>query len=200
MMPLPAKPFEIGRTEKLVANKYGKVRYDGNIYSASPQVADKGIYMKLRAHRIELFDEQYQSIVTHKRLYGQGEEIMDWLPYLSTLAKRPNALKYTGFYRELPDPWQEYLADLDYDEKKKSLHLLVRMITESDMDTATICLLETMDSGKADADNILLSYRRLTEPTFNDFLPLISAGRNSPAIYTPDLTCYDVFLKAGESR
>lgn len=96
--------------------------------------------------------------------------------------------------------WQEYLANLSYEEKKKSLHLLVRMITETDMDTATICLLETMDSGKADADNILLSYRRLTEPTFNDFLPLISAGINSPAIFTPDLTCYDVFLKAGENK
>jgi hypothetical protein len=74
------------------------------------------------------------------------------------------------------------------------------MITESDMDTATICLLEALDLGKADADNILLSYRRLTEPSFNDFLPIISAGINSPAIYTPDLTCYDVFLKAGEHK
>lgn len=74
------------------------------------------------------------------------------------------------------------------------------MITETDMDTATICLLETVDSGKVDADSILLSYRRLTEPTFNDFLPLISAGINSPAIFTPDLTCYDVFLKAGENK
>ena len=200
MLSLPTKPFEIGRTEKLIANKYGKVRYDGNIYSASPQVAGKEIYIKLHAHQIELLNEQYQSIVSHKRLYGQGQEMMDWLPYLSTLAKRPNALKYTGFYHELPDPWQEYLSDLDYAEKKKSLHLLVRMINETDMDTATICLLETMDSGKADADSILLSYRRLTEPSFNDFLPLISAGINSPAIYIPDLTCYDVFLKAGEPR
>lgn len=89
---------------------------------------------------------------------------------------------------------------MDYEEKKKSLKLLVRMINETDMDTATICLLETMDSGKADADRILLSYRRLTEPSFNDFLPLISAGINPPAIYTPDLSCYDVFLKAGENR
>jgi len=74
------------------------------------------------------------------------------------------------------------------------------MINETDMDTATICLLETMDSGKVDAESILLSYRRLTEPTFNDFLPLLSAGIKSPAIYTPDLACYDVFLKAGENR
>jgi hypothetical protein len=132
--------------------------------------------------------------------YGQRQELMDWLPYLSTLAKRPNALKYSGFYHELPDPWQEYLSDLDYEDKKKSLHLLIRMIDETDMDTATICLLETMDSGKTDADSILLSYRRLTEPTFNDFLPQLSAGINLPAIYTPDLSCYDVFLKAGESR
>ena len=200
MLPLPANPFDIGRTEKLVANKYGKVCYEGNIYSASPQVAGKEIYIKLRAHRIEILNEQYQLIVTHKRLYGQGQESMDWLPYLSTLAKRPNALKYTEFYHKLPDPWQEYLADLEYEDKKKSLHLLVRMITETDMDTATICLLETMDSGKADADSILLNYRRLTEPTFNDFLPQLSTGINSTAIYTPDLTCYDVFLKAGESR
>lgn len=200
MLPLPTKPFEIGRTEKLVANKYGKVRYEGNIYSASPQVAGKEIYIKLRAHQVEILNEEYQSIVTHKRLYGQGHELMDWLPYLTTLAKRPNALKYSGFYHELPDPWQEYLANLEYEQKRKSLKLLVRMITETDMDTATICLLETMDSGKADVDSILLSYRRLTEPTFNDFLPLLSAGTNSPAMYTPDLACYDVFLKAGENR
>lgn len=73
------------------------------------------------------------------------------------------------------------------------------MINETDMDTATICLLETMDSGKTDAESILLSYRRLTEPSFN-LLPLLSAGIKSPAIYTPDLACYDVFLKAGENR
>lgn len=200
MLPLPAKPFTIGRMQKLSANKYGKVCVDTNIYSASPQVANKELYMRLGAHQVELLNEQYQPIVKHKRLYGQNQELMDWLPYLITLAKRPNALKYTGFYRELPDPWQDYFNNLDYAEKKKSLNLLVRMITETDMDTATICLLETLDSGKADADSVLLSYRRLTEPTFNDFLPLLSAGINSPAIYTPDLTCYDTFLKAGECR
>lgn len=54
MLPLPAKPFDIGRTEKLLADKYGKVIYDGNIYSASPQVAGKEIYIKLRAHQIEI--------------------------------------------------------------------------------------------------------------------------------------------------
>ena len=112
MLPLPAKPFEIGRTEKLVANKYGKVRCEGNIYSASPQVAEKEVYIKLRAHQVEILNEKYQIIVTHKRLYGQGQELMDWLPYLTTLAKRPNALKYTGFYHQLPDPWQEYLSTL----------------------------------------------------------------------------------------
>lgn len=123
MLPLPTKPFEIGRTEKQVANKYGKVRCEGNIYSVSPQVAGKEVYIKLRAHHIEILNEHYQSIVTHKRLYGQGQEVMDWLPYLSTLAKRPNALKYTSFYHELPDPWQEYLADLTYEEKKEKSSL-----------------------------------------------------------------------------
>jgi len=79
-------------------------------------VARKEIYIKLSAHWIEILNEKYQPIVKHKRLYGQGQEIINWLPYLTTLAKRPNALKYTGFYHELPDPWQEYLRDLDYKE------------------------------------------------------------------------------------
>lgn len=200
MLPLPEKPFEIGRTERLAADKYGKIKYDNNIYSSSPQAAGKEIYIKAHAHQVEILDEEYRAITTHKRLYGQGQEKMDWLPYLTTLAKRPNALKYTRFYHELPDPWQEYLASLDYEEKKKNLNLLIRMIAEADIDTATICLLETMDSCQADADSILLSYRRLTEPTFNDFLPLISAGINSPAIFTTDLACYDTFLKAGGDR
>ncbi len=200
MLPLPHKPFNIGRIQKAKANQYGKIRIDTNTYSASPLVAKKEVYVRMRAHHVEILNEQHELIVKHKRLYGKKQERMDWMPYLSTLAKRPNALKYSGFYRELPDPWQDYFNNTDYEEKKKSLILLERIITETDMDTATICLLETLDSGKADADNILLSYRRLTEPAFNDFLPLLSAGIKSPAVYTPDLSCYDTFLKGGEQR
>jgi transposase len=200
MLPLPEKTFDIGRLVKATADKYGKIKYDNNIYSIAPQVAKKELWVKSTAHRVEILDEQYRSLINHRRLYGHGREAMNWIPYLSTLAKRPNALKYTAFYRDLPDPWQEYLAAADYDEKKKGLNLLIRILTETDMDTATKCLFESMDAGPADAETILLSYRRLTEPEYHDFLPLISAGINSAVIYTPDLKCYDEFLKAGVGR
>lgn len=200
MLPLLDKPFDVGRLEKIRANEYGKVKYDNNIYSASPQMAKKEVWVKASAHYVEILDENYCRIVQHNRCYEKGESIMDWFPYLTTLARRPNALKYTGFYRDLPMPWQEYLAGCDNEDRKKSLNLLNRMLAETDMDTATRCLLESYQEGTTDTDSILLCYRRLTEPQLTEFLPPLSAGIKPGAIYKPDLTCYDALLKAGEIR
>ncbi len=125
MLPLPENPFEVAKWQKAKANKIGKVKFETNTYSASPAVAGKEVWIKAGAHMVEILNEDYQSIVKHRRLYGKNLEAMNWYPYLTTLAKRPNALKYTGFYRELPDPWQDYLASCDHDGKKSSLKVLL---------------------------------------------------------------------------
>ena len=57
--------------------------------------------------------------------------------------KRPNALKYVAFYDQLPVQWKEFFERSDRDGKKAGLKLLSKMLSESDMATATRALIES---------------------------------------------------------
>ena len=194
MLPLPDNSFEVAKWQKVKASKVGKVKFESNTYSASPAVAGREVWIKVDAHLVEILDEDYQSIIKHRRLYGKNLESMNWYPYLTTLAKRPNALKYSGFYRELPDPWQDYLDRCDHEGKKSSLKVLLKILEESDMDTATRSLEECQESGAASSDGILLSYYRLTQESIEESLKLLSDLAKLTE-YSPDLSSYDLLLK-----
>ncbi|WP_210730841.1 hypothetical protein, partial [Ureibacillus thermosphaericus] len=43
-----------------------------------------------------------------ERLYGTKQKSMKWQPYLTLMAKRPNALKYTDFYEKMPEEWKNF--------------------------------------------------------------------------------------------
>lgn len=62
----------------------------------------------------------------HDRLYGNGLESMNWLPYINLMSKRPTAMKYTEFYQQLPDNWQKYLGKQNAEGKRKGLVSLFR--------------------------------------------------------------------------
>ena len=194
MLPLPQVPFAAERWKKIHANKYGKVSFDTNIYSASPAVADREVWIKIGAHEVEILTEDYQSIVKHRRLYGKNLEVMNWYPYLTTLAKRPNALKYSGFYRELPEIWQEYLTNCDYQGKKSSLKVLIKILEESDMDTADRSLVECMARGTATSEGIIFSYYRLTQESMEEQL-LLPESLMRLDDYALDLNTYDLLLQ-----
>lgn len=194
MLPLPENRFEAAKWQKAKANKVGKVKFETNTYSSSPKVAGKEVWIKANAHYVEILDEDYQSIVQHRRLYGKNQETMNWYPYLTTLAKRPNALKYSGFYRELPDPWQDYLESCDHGGKKDSLKVLLKILEERDMDTATRSLEESLVNGIATSDSILLSYYRLTQETIEGSLKLPPTLVEMSG-YSPDLSTYDLLLR-----
>lgn len=194
MLPLPEKPFETAKWQKAKANKVGKIKFETNTYSASPQVAGREVWVKAGAHTLEILDEEHVSIICHNRLYGKNKESMNWYPYLTTLIKRPNALKYSGFYQELPDPWQDYLEDCNYDDKKKSLKVLLKILEEKDIDTATRSLEECLENNTATADGILLSYYRLTQEIINENLTL-PLNLLKQEKYTPDLKTYDLLMQ-----
>jgi len=196
MLPLPDTSFEVAKWQKAKVNKVGKIKFETNTYSTSPAVAGREVWVKADAHSVEILDEDYCSIIKHKRLYGKNLESMNWYPYLTTLAKRPNALKYSGFYRELPDPWQDYLESCDHEGKKSSLKILLKILEESDMETANRSLKECQanSNGKANSDGILLSYYRLTQKSIADNLDL-PANLITMSEYTPDLTSYDLLFK-----
>lgn len=164
MLPLSKVPFEVSRFESRIADKYAKVMFDGNYYSSSPKYARETVYVKATSDKVFLLDADYKLIVEHPRLYGKGKESMKWLPYIEIMSKRPTAIKYTGFYDELPDNWKKYLNGLDPEGKRKALITLHTMLQNHDMGTASDALGITLSSGVKDADSIMTSYRRITTP------------------------------------
>jgi len=194
MKTLPKAEFEIYRLEKAKADKYGKVNFDKKKYSCSPQYAQHELMIKADAFSVLIMDEQYNIIQTHDRLYGQEKESMKWGPYLELMSRRPAALKYTGFFRELPQTLREYLAACDYEQKKGALRLLVKMREESELDTAIGAFKFCIEKGIRDLDSIWASYYTMvhTHIPIQDILP--GAGTPDLSPYNVDNTVYDNLL------
>ena len=120
---------------------------------------------------------------------------MNWYPYLTVLSKRPNALKYTDFYQEMPELWQEYFAQCDYQGKKTGLQALIKIITETNMETATNTLQECLKSEVVNSDSILLHYYRITQPVIDE----LTVASHIPELdYKTDIRLYDDLLSRGQ--
>lgn len=198
MRPLPEKDFEVCRLVKVRTNKYGKFTIDQKFtYSSSPACAQAEVWVKLTADKVIVMNQDYQTVVIHERLYGNKQESMNWYPYLSVMAHRPMALKYTGFYQQLPDPLKDYLEECQYSNKAAALRLLCKFTTESDIDTAVRAFTSTLESGVKDLDSILTTYYRLTR-TIPE-LDQMALPNSIPQIvpYVPNATAYDELLLAG---
>jgi len=137
---LPEKEFECVRYEEVKADKYGFIRFETNQYSTSPQFAKKKLIAKISYNEIEILTEDYISIIKHKRMYEKTQRSLKWQPYLTLMAKRPNALKYTSFYDQMPEEWRNYLSNCTTEEKKKALELLASLLKEHDFELATQAL------------------------------------------------------------
>jgi len=94
MLPLNPVDFKVFKFQTAKADKYGKVMFETNLYSSSPKLAQESVYLEITSDTITIMDTKYNLVVTHPRLYEKDGESMDWLPYISLMAKRPNALKY----------------------------------------------------------------------------------------------------------
>ncbi len=201
MLPLPEKNFEICRLVKAKTNKYGKFTIDQKFtYSSSPECAQSQVWVKLTADNVTVMNQDYQTVVIHERLYGDQRESTNWYPYLSVMAKRPTALKYTGFYQQLPDPLREYLESCQNSDRTLTIKLLCKLITESDFDTAVNAFTHTLEMGVRDLDSVLATYYRLTQRVSE--LRQIALPESIPDIipFTTDVTAYDTLLTVGGDR
>lgn len=139
MFYLPEKSYDVIRYETVRANKYAYVPVDGSKYSSSPRFAGQQVLVGITHDTIQILTDQYETIVSHRRSY-QGEVLMKWQPYLSLMARRPNAMKYTTFYDQLPQPWQDYLKACTHEEIKDVLKLLATLLKDHQMEIATEAL------------------------------------------------------------
>lgn len=199
MINLPEKEFNVFRLEKVKADKYGKVKFDNKLYSTAPNYSEKEVWIKASAHKIEILDQEYKFIQNHKRLYGKQNESMNWVPYLNLMAKRPTALKYTGFYRELPQSLQGYFEQCEYQEKKLGLNILIKMLETTDLDTASIAFELATEKGLQDADSIWTTFHTLTaKPEIIRDMPIINPKVPELTPFIVNIKSYDFLLQGGD--
>ena len=120
---------------------------------------------------------------------------MKWLPYISLVSRRPNALKYTGFYNDLPNNWQNYLDELPKEEKRDALLTLKKIIENGAMEDASLSLDQALNNGVKDLDSILASYYNLTQQVEKPIPLKLSDLKIQTPSFTIDTSEYDALLK-----
>ena len=205
LIPLPAIPFDTCCYTAAVTNKYGKFTLDKgkHRYSASPAFPDTTVNIKLTASQVTVLDDNMNEIVTHRRLYGDETESMDWLPYLSYIARRPRSLRNTGIYEMMPEPLQQFMDTCENSERGKILRVLTELTRRSGFESAVHTVNEAARYQARDSESLMTLYNRLYAEV--PLLPLLSADSGIPKQkvipFRNDLTRFDAVLaKGGASR
>jgi len=194
MLPLPKERFKVIRLIKGKTDNYSFVPFENNKYSTAPEYHRCEVWLEISAGEIRILNDKYEEIVIHKRRYNQETEpIVDWLKYLNAIGRKPNAFKYTAFFKSLPVVWQDFFRQADYDDQKQMLNVLTPIILDNKLDEATIA----MEIGNiSNTDEFLLTYRSLTEPPKPKEIITEHTPFQEP--YKSDLTVYQGLIGGDE--
>lgn len=186
---LPEHTFDAFKVLAARVNGYGCIVLNENSYTVSPELAGEIVSLKIYYNKIEIYKE-HEHLITYNRSYGKKEDIFDWKQYLSLLAKKPNALKHTKFYEQIPKIWREHLIQIKKSERKSALMLLKEIVNSNDLETGTSALELAILYGKTDTASIKQCYYNLTHET-NNPAPC-KLGVDVPILnYNPKLSLYD---------
>jgi transposase len=195
---LPKYNYDVYKLEKHKVNSYGKITVDkGYIYSISPSLAGKEVWVKVTVDKVIILDDDYKQIIAHERLYGSKYESMNWLPYLDLMSKRPNALKYTGFYTDMPQSLKEYFDSCKLVEKRIGLKVLCKMLDEINIHRASEIFKIAQEKNLRDSDSLTsMFYKEVNNtPILKDIELLDHVPHMRP--YDINIAAYDDFIRGG---
>ena len=156
--PLPIEEFDCCKYVWAKTNIQGMANLGKNKYSTSGELPNKKVLLKVKAHSVTVCDEKHSQVAFHKRLYGKGQESMIWAPYLNVLAKRPNALKYTGFFESLDKDTRKFLSEQDLPGKKAILAELAKSSEVWGVHKSLSGIDRAINLGAKDADTLISAF------------------------------------------
>jgi len=205
LLQLPSVPFDTSLYITTRTDKYGKFTLDAgkHRYSASPAFSEATVNLKITSQTVTVMDSDMRTIVTHKRLYGEDHERMDWIPYLSFIAKRPRSLRNSGIYDMMPASMQMYLDKCEHQDRGRALKVLAELTNRSGFESALNTVDEAIRYNATDPDSLASLYRR----TYSDVpvLPPLDGQAGLPELkaipFINGLTALDaVLLRGGASN
>ncbi|MGH4052528.1 MAG: IS21 family transposase [Clostridium sp.] len=191
---LPKKKFKVCRLIKGKTDNYSFISFEKNKYSTSPKYTNCEVWIESTANYVRILDEKYLEIAKHERKYIlMDSPVIDWLKYLPAIVKKPNALRYTDFFKTLPETWQDYFNKGDYSKNRKMLTIISPMIISGNLVDATAAIELALENGKDDADSFLACYRSITEPAIN-FPEVVTRNTPTQIPYIQDFSAYDQLM------
>ena len=162
---LPNNDYEVCKYVTVKTDKCGRFYLNEGLheYSSAPKYSEAHITVKITAYEVIPLDENNREIVRHSRMYGNyKQQHMEWLPYLTQLARKPGAFKYTGIYRMMPDPLRQYLDECKKSERGSILNAISKLTEIDGFEQAVKTVTEALKYDVHDADSIMAIHNRLT--------------------------------------
>lgn len=201
LLPLPSVPFDTALYTTATTDKYGKFTLDSgkHRYSASPAFCEACVNLKITSSDVIVMDKDMHEVVRHKRLYGNENERMDWLPYLTYIARKPRSLRNSGIYDMMPQTMKIYMDNCETKERGRVLKVLAELTERTGFTSAVKTVDEALRLNATDPDSLQNLYRR----TYAD-VPLLPSLENNTSIpqqkvipFRNDLKMLDAALMKG---
>jgi hypothetical protein len=204
-LPLPQRSFEAAVSEVRQVDKYQTVAWEKNRYSVPRRHAFATVTVKAYVDRVEVIRDGVR-IAQHERSYGQGEQVLDPLHYLSTLGLKPAYLDHTDVYRN----WRLPAAFTQLREHFETRHgslpgarqfiRVLQLLAEHPLTRVEQAIQACRGDGVVTAERIAARCERLAlRSTGGELANLSGQLRLIPAVQVPlpDLRRFDSLLSHG---
>lgn len=182
LLPLPRQPFNVCRYDYFKADGYGKICIDGkHYYSTKPENRCEKVLVGIRAHYIDILNEDGSILVRHRRQYGtKRTDTLDYSTSLAVLSKNAGAWMNSGVRQDVSDVLREYLDQQEKSTRKSLLKLMSTMTDEYGYEAARKAMEMALSNGDIHESDVSILAARIT-----------GYGIDTPPEAGPALTVYD---------
>jgi hypothetical protein len=180
--PLPAKPFNIERFERVNTDGYGKFCIDGrHWYSSSPESADRELSIGIKAHSVEVYKTNGEALCSHRRMYGEDRsDSVDYITSLETLVKKTGAWPNSALRAGVSESTRASLDAMAKPDLRRVLAVLSKSSSSFGYEVALDSLEEALKRGAIDSYSVQAIAARMA---FD--------GLQGEPLSGPDLEAYD---------
>lgn len=203
LRPLPSIPFDTDEVVPAIVSPHLRIKFDGNRYSAPPQLARQPVTIRADRDELRLLHEG-RVVARHVRSYKRGELIIlpDHRLAALTLRQRPRQQALEQEFDAWGPEAREFHLHLNSRPVKTGLHLrrllgLAQVYGRAEVLTAISRALELQTYDAAYVENLLLAERRrrqlptptLPNPKRRELIDDIELEPADPSLY--DRFCQD---------
>lgn len=207
LRPLPTIPFDTDELVSALVTPHARVKFDGNRYSAPPELARKTIMVRADARQVRIF-HQGAEVACHTRCYERGQLVCQTQHQLAALKlrSRVRANQVEEAFDALGPEARTFHLELRKRPLKTTVHLrrllnLVRLYGRQDVLAAIEQALVYQTYDAAYVETLLLQERRRRElPSPMPLLPRRRDLMEEIDLEEPDPGAYERFCNDNQKE